>query len=728
MVKLGTESQRTDGISNTAGKSNTPNADGPAPIQAIIGVDLHDDGTLRRLRSLQVRDLCYSKRYRFLRQYAGSVRTTARDPRSTKSGVLLYWTPSYGGTGVATPFIREESNSLGLELEEEMLAPAARILACLCVLVTIGPVAASRSAADPDIIPEGLARVFEPGLLLEDRNGDDRVDFVSARLVVPESPAPEEVAAAAAVAARLGFETSGLSLPLVFRAGEASGNETEASTIVIGGGNPRLPEAVRSRIAALEQEQGLVKWLDNTIVIAGKHPVGTRTAAESFASRSPYLWDVIGRENGDTFERVSSDLVEFLGAGGVEVSQISFEELLFEKDRKEVVTATATVRVTEGSIQKTLDLFQTLAGQHARGENAEKLSYSSVAEWRLQLNDGLTVETLTLARVGAPQRILTPPREGVETMDPAGEPPRPRPRDFDLSDLFTVAGLLQDTDRDRIPDTTETILVLPSKEGAMSDMPAYGTAHLAARIGLESTGVAFPLVKLDSEIKDPEKERSPVLLGGGSQLAVKLDRLGKRRAETPPAGIGVIEVVPKAFKETPAVVVTGGDREGAEAATDYLARRAPYLWTVGRGEPTLEDIEDSTRKLLNGKTAAGQAALALARLDEILTVLEEKIDDENKKLERVSVEAFFEEPSPALDRYISEEIGKRLDADTVEVKSRGRRDPEQVFEEKPELEWEVDGFWKTFREKALPKNQIGLIGVRRASSERVARDSTSVGR
>ncbi len=104
---------------------------------------------------------------------------------------------------------------------------------------------------------------------------------------------------------------------------------------------------------------------------------------------------------------------------------------------------------------------------------------------------------------------------------------------------------------------------------------------MAARIGLESTGVAFPLVKLDSEIKDPEEERSPVLLGGASRLADKLRRLGKRRAAAPEPGMGVIEVVPKAFKETPAVIVSGGDVDGAEAAADYLAAPDPLF--VGGG-------------------------------------------------------------------------------------------------------------------------------------------------
>ncbi len=53
----------------------------------------------------------------------------------------------------------------------------------------------------------GLEDLFSRGLLGEDRNGDGLTDFVSARLVLGESPFPADVAAASDVAARLGFET-----------------------------------------------------------------------------------------------------------------------------------------------------------------------------------------------------------------------------------------------------------------------------------------------------------------------------------------------------------------------------------------------------------------------------------------------------------------------------------------------------------------------------------------
>ena len=54
----------------------------------------------------------------------------------------------------------------------------------------------------------GLEDVFAPGVFLEDRNGDGVVDFIHARIVLPADPAPEEVAAAANIAGRLGFESS----------------------------------------------------------------------------------------------------------------------------------------------------------------------------------------------------------------------------------------------------------------------------------------------------------------------------------------------------------------------------------------------------------------------------------------------------------------------------------------------------------------------------------------
>ncbi|MFQ5789977.1 MAG: hypothetical protein ACE5JI_05805, partial [Acidobacteriota bacterium] len=570
-----------------------------------------------------------------------------------------------------------------------------RLSLCFLVVAALLGSSSGRIPSSGDSAgPEGLARVFEPGWILQDRSGDDQVDFVDVRIVLPDEPAPEEVAAAAAVAGRFGFETSGLSLPLVVRATEIDETGEAHPLVVLGASNPLLPEVVAQRLEELREGQGLVVSIKDRVVLAGKDPAGTRAAAEAFAARSPYLWEVIGRENGETAERIASDVVEVLKAGGIQAGKVTLVELVFEQDRAEAVSATFDLALEPEEAVQARAVLERVLRSHARGEETDRLSYSSVAKVLLRLGGG---ESVSLPRVGLPERLLTP-RRVIPVPEEEEEPGRPKekpPLDFDLSDLFTTRGLLEDTDKDRLPDATGTVLVLPSAEDASVDLPRRGTAHLAARLGLESTGVRFPLVRLDSEIEDPKGERSLVLLGGRGTQADELRRVGKRRAPAPAPGRGVVEVVPKAFGDSPAVVVSGGSPEGAEAAADYLARRAPYLWTARRGEPTLDDVEEAVRALLNGKTAAGQAALALAKVDDILKGLE------GKELDFMGVEAFLEEAVPAFDGLVSEEIRRRLSVDRVDVTSRGRREPEVVFEEKPGIDWEVDAFWRIFRQKVL---------------------------
>jgi hypothetical protein len=68
-----------------------------------------------------------------------------------------------------------------------------------------------------------LLSIFNAGGMLQDRNGDGVVDFVSARLVLGAKPRAGDIAAAADVAARLGFETSAMDLPLTASTSDVAG-------------------------------------------------------------------------------------------------------------------------------------------------------------------------------------------------------------------------------------------------------------------------------------------------------------------------------------------------------------------------------------------------------------------------------------------------------------------------------------------------------------------------
>src|SRR5262245_47659014 len=82
----------------------------------------------------------------------------------------------------------------------------------LAIVLTL--VAVGRTAPGDQVTQTSLSAFFKSGAAFQDRNGDGVVDFVDARIVLPERPSAAEVAAAATVAARLGYETTAMNLPL----------------------------------------------------------------------------------------------------------------------------------------------------------------------------------------------------------------------------------------------------------------------------------------------------------------------------------------------------------------------------------------------------------------------------------------------------------------------------------------------------------------------------------
>src|SRR4249919_4027225 len=88
-------------------------------------------------------------------------------------------------------------------------------MARVSVLVFLIVATAVGRTAPADTAAASLSEFFAPGIVFQDRNGDGAIDFVDARLVLGEQPSSAELAAAADVAARLGFETSAMDLPMV---------------------------------------------------------------------------------------------------------------------------------------------------------------------------------------------------------------------------------------------------------------------------------------------------------------------------------------------------------------------------------------------------------------------------------------------------------------------------------------------------------------------------------
>ncbi len=124
--------------------------------------------------------------------------------------------------------------------------------------------------------------------MLVDTNGDGIVDYVAGKVVVPAHPTASENAAAADLAARIGFATTGLTPPIVI---SATDDHSDGARIYVGGSaapvknRPELEEIWKS----LEEKEGGVFDIDGSLAVLGRDEDGLLAAAEQFASHAPFV-------------------------------------------------------------------------------------------------------------------------------------------------------------------------------------------------------------------------------------------------------------------------------------------------------------------------------------------------------------------------------------------------------------------------------------------------------
>jgi hypothetical protein len=171
-----------------------------------------------------------------------------------------------------------------------------------------------------------LSDPFAAGWILTDTNGDGIIDFVAGKVVVPAQPTAVENAAAADIAARLGFATTGLTPPIVIGAAD---DRNDGPRIWIGRSavpSQYLADADRNA-ARLDAEEGGVFAIGGGLAVLGRDDAGLLAAAEAFAARAPFLWKTPGDRLsaiGDTIEQAApgatpriAGITYFKGKSGV---------------------------------------------------------------------------------------------------------------------------------------------------------------------------------------------------------------------------------------------------------------------------------------------------------------------------------------------------------------------------------------------------------------------------
>jgi hypothetical protein len=566
-----------------------------------------------------------------------------------------------------------------------------------------------RSTQSPTTDPDLTAFFATSYGLVRDTNGDDIADAVAARVIVPAAPTRDDSVAAANIAARLGFETSALSFPLVVRDADVREPARIEVPVLLGHTNTfvaRLIERGDITVSTLEPGQGLIAVVSSPlgggtgIVVTGKDSAGTLAAATELAARLPRLWNMTGV----TLSGLSQQVSAYLRRSGVEAGASAVTSLIVDRERRGLLTATVRTQVTAANAPRAQRALQDLDRAHRRGLEPGTLNFAEVAQTTVQLAvNGRVSATATVGRSGLNQRTLTPPIDPNELApDSPGERGRPteapsaaRGKAFDLTSVYSIDGWYGDAYTDLIADRTDASIVV----GGEAD--AIGAAHIAGRLGLETTGITLPVARMDDDVRDAAREPSPILVGRDNRLLKDLEKVGRVRFDDLAPGEGAVQVVANAFGGVTATTVAGADPAGTEAASLYLARRVPYVWDNTRGAASLEDLRTELARFLEGRSAAGQAAQAWRELQLLLGTLK------GETVESFDAKLFLESADPALDAFLQKHLRGALGAANVSVVTQAVTAAVPVIDETIDVPWEVDDLRTRVREHVVPRLKPG---------------------
>ena len=535
-----------------------------------------------------------------------------------------------------------------------------------------------------------LSHLFLPGHAILDSDGDGLPDKTALTIVVPDSPNAGELAIAADIAARANFESLSQDFSLVRRESEVPNIERAVNPVLVGTNVKWLREAIKDRdivVPDLESGQGYVgvfatKTQTGIFLVAGSEEALLQTGRAYFL-RWPYFWDIWGRDEGATYEKLEKDIIQCLAAEGVNLQKTVFRAILYEFPpltkgpgalRKlsfnagEIKDLAVDIFTADEEDQaRTFKTLDALRVAHAQGEKTDILSYSGCAQLSFRLRYGKKSLQTVIPRMGYPKRMLTPSFKDSARGDGAG-------KDFDILGFLSAKGAYGDMDRDGIWDALDSKIIVPSNGGIR------GAAQLASKLVLNTAGASFPIVYMDKEIENTKTLLAPVLVGPNT-LVQDLQRVGKLRVPRLESAWGMIEAVPKAFNKSSALAFLAADNIGLEKTLTYFSRIFPYFDDYQDGRPQVGDIASDLEKFLKGDKGAAEAFFARS-----LKKTAEEFKD--KSLESFTVELYLPQDNPGFEDEVRKNLAEAIKSETLAVKSFRVRESKTVFEKEQTFSWE----------------------------------------
>ena len=514
----------------------------------------------------------------------------------------------------------------------------------------------------PATLASSLEDVFHLGVIVQDTNGDKIADAICGHVIVPKTPGVAENTSAANLAARLGYETSALTLPVVVSTVMPPGKLCVAPANDIWVGRDALPAAGVSGVDPLLTElqigEGGVFAVPGGILFAGGDPGGLIGAAAAYSARAPFQWSVTGERLQAIARTVNTRLSDQKVPATVELVALTYQSNQPGIHRAVLqVSGTATVAAIRAALVP------------AEGESPLR----NIAAREVQLRFA-NAAPLTLA-IAAGRAAPSPPSAAAPAG--GGGDDAAEPRLLDLKDLYGIKGLLSGTPKKLVPESVATKLYVPAGE------PGIAMANLAARLGLETTGITLPIAfpatgvtpaQIQSSVvitgATPLTEHAQDLLGapGGTATdAILPGQFANQPSPQLPAlkpGEGELNVIDRAFGTNPALLVRG-DATGSAAALSYASDHLPYLWEPAKKYAGLDEMRFDLDSFFAIRSSTGQATAALYDLDGWLSELAAS----KKKLTSVSAEVDVDEADPMLKKFVQDQVAARLHPANLEVKT-----------------------------------------------------------
>jgi hypothetical protein len=540
---------------------------------------------------------------------------------------------------------------------------------------------------------KSLSDVFHLGKGILDQDKDGFADRIALTIVIPDEPSVFEIAAASDIAARANFDSLVVDFSLVKKESDFHKISSSTHPILIGSNLESVKKwAARENILLdeLKKDQGFIAlFYDNlrsgVVLVAGSDEALLQTA-RAFFLRWPYLWEIWGREEGDTYISLEEDLQTFFNEKHLLLSHIAIEKAAFEFptiksphdaikklrfDRGEIKNLYVTADFNKPEAQaEAIKAIEELRYLHNRGIATDTLSYPGCAQITFEFRAKEQTARTSLPRVGHPKRMLTPSYK-----------PRPRPgregKEFDLTNLFTAKGFYSDSDKDNILDTLDSVVILSQKT------PSPGIQWLTSRLVLNTAGASFPLAYLDHEIENKETLKAPILIGKDNQWSRELIDAGKIVNPQLEKGWGKVQIVPQALNKSSALVICEEDALGLEKTLSFLGQKFPYFEEFGEGHAKVQDIPIALQEFLEGKRGSAEAHFWI----KLQTFIKEIQD---KKFAHFNLRIFLPEENKKFVQHVQEFLDKTLDAKKIDIEDYAMRESKNIFKKEKEFSWEGD--------------------------------------